>query len=144
MEDAVFEDFLAHYGVVGMKWGKRGAGMGTTGPSRQELKTLDKTARLENKAEKKANIVKRDGTILKARDLAKEQHKGLKVAKRQFKDDKYQIGKVAAKKILDKHKDEYLKNLDVAQQRTHKEQTQDLMFAIGGIALKTLVNARTA
>lgn len=51
MDDA--EDFLAHYGVKGMKWGQRKSGTGAPS-ARQVAKTEKKAAKTADKATRKA------------------------------------------------------------------------------------------
>ena len=58
-ESITYDDYLAHYGVKGMKWGRRKDDQGKR-PSRKENK---KTARAERDAETKRRLEKSSGSL---------------------------------------------------------------------------------
>lgn len=129
------DDFLAHYGVKGMKWGKRKSG--SEGPSRKELRTMDKAERAKDRAEAEKRSQDNDKRIQDAREQVLPKAKAVKQARDQYKLEKRQIGKVAAKKPYLKAQDEFLNTLDVAKQKTRKEATQALLLQVGSqIVLK--------
>ncbi len=82
------DDFLAHYGKLGMKWGTRRAA------SRQN-RSLNKASRAKDRA-------KFDTSIDKARDRVKSGATKATYAKAkdQYKRDKVKVGSREAKKVL--------------------------------------------
>lgn len=144
------EEFLAHHGVVGMKWGKHkaksddGGGSSSGGsekaaPARRELKALDK-------ASKKADIAKRDAEIDKARtNYDQNARKNYLDAKAQYKIDKVTIGKREAAKAFNKVKDQNLADYNTGQlAKSGKETTAALLITVGAIALGGVAGALRA
>lgn len=131
MSDDV-SDFLAHYGIPGMKWGHT--------KSKAELKELDRKTRATPKeAHTSAAVPKygkeRDEAIRTARNELGQKYQNTKAAKYQFKTDKYEIGKVAAKRVLDKSRNEYYDTWNTAQLKTQREQVADLVQGIFKLAV---------
>lgn len=120
-------DFLEHHGVKGMRWGKRkSAGM----PSRGELREMNKVARVKVKAEKKKKAVAADNEILNARAGAKGAKAELKSARQEYRTQKQQIGRVAARDIYNKRAEKPLSTLTKASERTRQEVGVDLAVLV--------------
>lgn len=98
------EDFLAHYGVKGMKWGERRA-------HGKAMRGLDRESKEKDK-------VKRRRTIDKARERVQsgEGKQAVKDAKQQYKADKNVVGKREAKKVLNKAREKYAKDVETSKQ----------------------------
>lgn len=144
------DDFLAHHGVVGMKWGKHkaqsdsggsssGGASDKTGPTRRDLKALDK-------ASKKADIAERNAQIDKARsDYNTNARKNYLDAKAQYKIDKQTIGKREAAKAFNKVKDKNMEDYYVAQQaKSGKEATVAIVATVGAIVLSAALKSASS
>lgn len=116
------EDFLAHYGVKGVRWGtKRAApgggntagglpkpGIGNTAgglPSRKDLRGMNKPARARQRQEREEKAQANDSAIKSARASRKDTATAIKQAKREYKSDKKMVGKVVAREMLDKKRE---------------------------------------
>lgn len=132
--------FLAHYGVVGMRWGKRkAAGSTSATPTRKQLRGMDKASKKADKAAHNAEI-----------DAARERYKtsskkNYKEAKAQYNIDKKLIGKNEARKALDKVKDQNIKDYATAGQLKYGKETAVKALADVGFSVATLlIEARNA
>lgn len=163
------DDFLEHAGVKGMKWGKRKA-EGPEGPSRKELRGMNKVARAENReaaasarrnakpeetmparsnyATKEQFVAarakfdkKNDAAISKARgDLAsgKAEQKIID-GRKEYHAKKKQIGKVAARRALDKAEAEYYQTLAKSQQtKSGSERTAAAINKYSSLVISSL------
>lgn len=143
------EDFLAHFGVVGMKWGKHKASTssGSSAPSRKELRAKDKVARAEDRVTRKEtrtkaidDIHKEIGAARKALPKAQIDYNN---AKLKYKEDKRQIGKVAARRALAVHGDKLVDTLNKATAFTSDEAKKyNWTLALGGDTSAAVYNAR--
>mgnify|MGYP001247275042 CR=1 FL=1 len=155
------DDFLAHYGVKGMRWGvrknrgnrdevfraraaeKKADGM----PTRRALRAKNKIARSENRAAnraaEKARIEAADARILAARDQLKQDAANYKTAKAQYKIDKQTQGRVAAKRALNEVRAEYDKNWDIASELTNGEQGRKDTMDLGLAVVKAMRDSET-
>ena len=102
-------DGLSHYGTKGMKWGVKKA------------------------------VEEHNSEIAKARAAHPTLKKEYKQAKKQYKVDKREIGRKAAKKILKESGKKYYKNLSRAMDETTNEQINKAVF---NVALKTIAPER--
>ena len=127
--DEFSEDFLAHYGVKGMRWGvTRGE---SAGPSRSALRDMDKVARKENKLERLAESKARDAEIRSARSGLKEATLNYKAAKQTYKIEKRQIGKVAARRAITEAGKERAVIRKKAQEMTAQEKKVYSLVMVG-------------
>jgi len=130
------DDTLAHYGVPGMRWGKRKNPMG--GPSGKELRALDKAGKRKDAADAADAISKaeadRNAKIDAARHRIKsgEAKNDYKAAKNQYKQERYKVGKYQAKKALNAVKDKNYQ--DMLTSREIKSGKEAVQHALGQIA----------
>ena len=119
------DDFLEHYGVMGMRWGKSARGKSTS-----ELRALDK-------AGKKQDNSAMDNAIDAARHRLKTSSKAdLKAAKAQYKADKYEIGQYQAKKALTKVKNLNAHDKQLAQRaKSGKEKVIATIATVGAVGV---------
>jgi len=131
------DDALAHFGVKGMRWGVRKAaeptGGGSSGPSRRELRTMDKQAKAKDRAARNAEI-----------DAARERYattarKNYLDARAQYKVEKKTIGKYEARKKLDAVKQKNLDDYEAAQQiKSGKETALYVLGVVGAVTVAHL------
>lgn len=126
------DDFLAHYGVPGMKWGQRRA-------HAKEMRSLDKASKKKDKAERNDKI-----------DAARERFRSgqakadLKNAKAEYKTQKNVVGKREAKKILNAVKEKNLADYETgAQWKSGKETATGLIAGATGLVLISVLSAKS-
>ncbi|UGL63240.1 hypothetical protein SEA_TOKKI_11 [Arthrobacter phage Tokki] len=138
MSDAV-DDYLEHYGVKGMRWGKRQSSSdssGSSGPSRKELRALDKQNRKAARAEARK---KWDDDIETARNRVDDDARKYNEAREKYKTDKKTIGKVAARAILQEHEDQFVESWNTATLTTTKEAHAQMFATVGAMALSAAI-----
>lgn len=132
------DDILAHYGVVGMRWGHHNKASSDSGgggtKSRAELKALNKQSKLNDRAE-------RDIKIEEARQrYDTSARKNYLDAKAQYKIDKGTIGKREAAKKFNEVKQKNMDDYEVARQaKSGKETTKAVVAAVGLVALSVVL-----
>lgn len=117
-------DSMMHYGVPGMRWGKRKAADGGS-------------SRAERKAEKRAKSDERDANITKARENLKTKSQELERVAASTYSARSETGRRRAEAQYDKLEREFFDGPDfaVANQRTRGEQISDNFAAAGYLAL---------
>lgn len=128
------KDSLMHYGVPGMKWGKRKVAAGAT--PKDQLRRIDK----ENTKKFNAQRDKKIDAARLRRDSGKSLQE-LKTAKKTYRTQKNIVGKVAARQTLDKAKEKYVKDIDTAAQlKSGKESVLGTLAVLGAIGLGVALN----
>lgn len=138
------EDFLEHFGVKGMKWGKHTAATSSTGMTNREL---NKASRANDKATAKSEAAeataKNKADIIGARErvYGGENKAKAKAAKEQYKKDKMEIGSREARKILNAKRQPLLEDAYKSQEYLNgKELFKDLAIT----ALPTPISGAVA
>ena len=156
-------EYIAHYGVKGMKWGRRkgeDSGVPTRREARAARRQMDKdyneqkyqkgrseraataAANTQRAAERTANantrmkqisaaLNERNTKIENARLTLKDSARDYKDARQQYKIDKQNIGKAAAKDILAPKREAYDKQWELAQQKTGFEMAASVLSSFG-------------
>lgn len=126
------DEFLAHFGVKGMKWGKRNSSSSSEGgtSSRSELRSLNKASKAKDRADRDKGI---DEARARYESGARDKYKA---AKAQYQIDKATIGKREAAKAFNKVKDENLADYNAANQaKSGKETTMLVLSTVGAVVL---------
>jgi hypothetical protein len=130
------DDFLAHYGVKGMKWGVRKS---TSGKSRRQL---NKESRQKDRAKLDRDIDRARARVNTNRkyaltDKGSKSHSDYKKAKAQYKKDKAELGSREARKILNKAKEKRYKDVQLSNTaKSGRETTIAVLAAVGYIGLQ--------
>jgi predicted nucleic acid-binding OB-fold protein len=135
------DNYLEHYGVKGMKWGKHQSSSdksssGSGQKTRKELRSLDRANRKAAKQKRKDDW---DNEVNTARDQLDGKAQKLNEAQKQYKTNKATMGKVAAKQILREHEDDFIKTWNVASLQTTKEAHVNMIAGVGLLALSAVV-----
>lgn len=118
------DDFLAHYGVRGMKWGQRKA-------HAKNMRALDKAARKEDKAKRADEI---EGA--RNRTNSGQNQAAVKAAKAEYKANKNVVGKVAAKRALNEARDKRFEDYNKSKEyKNGKELATAIAIGLAGSVL---------
>lgn len=121
IQSAYVDNYLAHYGVVGMKWGKRGRSSGESSSSKKQKVTRSDIVT----ARKNVSVLADKGNAaIAARDRT--------TSKKGF---------AKANAVVEKHAAEYSANLSVAQRKTGMEKAT-VVLAASAIAVATIGTIR--
>lgn len=121
------DEFFEHFGVPGMKWGQRKAGLAATN------KALNKASKAKDAAERRSNI-----DAARQRINSGVHRQAYKDAKQQYKANKLAMGSREAKKILNGVKEKNLKDFETASQyRDGREKAKVILGAVAGVTLAT-------
>lgn len=127
MSDNDIDTYFAHHGVKGMKWGER----------RKRNKELNKVDRNKSWAKQKKDVEKAQAFVKSGKH--KEQWKD---AKRQYKNDKREMGSRAARRIMNEKKvkinETYYKSQEA---KSRKQQTTRLLLLGAGVVSVAAIQA---
>ncbi len=150
-EDMGVGEFLEHFGIKGMKWGKMTGGRDGVGPgasgsgggdkpqsARQRNRELNRASKEKDRTEKFNNKAQNKKDILDARDRVfnGENKDKLDAAKEKYKQDKVAVGSREARKALNKVRDDAW--ADVAKANEYldgKEFAKDLLTSLATVPL---------
>lgn len=138
MSDASVEDFLEHFGVKGMKWGKRtggsdegGSGGSSGGADRKGLRLKDKETYQKDRAQRSSDI-----QAARDRFSSGEARKDYKEAKAQYKADRVVVGKREARKAFDKVKAKNQSDYELSQElKDGKEVAKLIVGTVAGAVI---------
>lgn len=132
-EKPTIDEALAHFGVMGMRWGQNKKGDQPSAPSNRQL----------NKESKARDKIARDKEIDAARErYANSSRNNYLKAKAQYKVDKKTIGTREARKKFDEVKQKNIDDFELAKQaKSGKETTIAVLAIVGGVALSALAGA---
>lgn len=137
-------NYLEHYGVKGMRWGKRStrddssssAKPGSSGgKSRREVRAQVKA---ERKAVREDHKKQWDKDVLDARNRLGKEGEQLSEARKQYKVDKKVMGRKEAKKVFKEHEDRFVTTFNIASLNTTKESQQQMIATVGLVALSAV------
>ena len=124
------EEFLAHYGKKGMKWGVRKAAV-------QRNRALNKASKAKDKADWQKKVEKARANV--ASDKVKYDYKK---AKTKYKSDKVAVGSREAKKTLAKAREKKVDTIRTARSyKNGKEVAVGVALAVGYVAVQALANS---
>jgi len=124
----VGEEFIAHYGKQGMRWGHRNAANGEAEPT---------------KAGKKVKVTSADITDARARQVANINKMNSAADDNALASTRK--GKAATQKLIDKHWDAYVKDSKVANKTTRGEKVGLVVLAlIGGVGVAATMASGTS
>lgn len=133
---------LAHYGVLGMRWGRRKSSQ----PTFKELRAKDRKESAKDEraeeARKRAATTRKDNQIDKARAQLKPAAAKLKAERKNYRSNKYEIGKVAALRPVTKAKISYQDIAEKASEYRSDEQYQKFLLEIAGTGILALLKDR--
>lgn len=128
--ESEIDEYLAHHGVKGMKWGERKA-------ARQRNRQLNKESR-------RKDWDKQEKSVQRARDrvASGKTQQDYKKAKAKYKSNKRELGSREAKKALAKARDKKYKEINKSQEaKNGKEALAGAALILGMTALGALAGA---
>jgi hypothetical protein len=135
------DNYLEHYGVKGMKWGKRSSSADSSGgapkKTRKELRALDKAERIKKNKEQ-------DEKIENARNNLHNEARAYNTAKDKYNAERKVIGKEAAERALIDANDKYISAFNTAMMSTTKERHRQMVTTAGLVALTAVMGGIAA
>lgn len=132
------DNYLEHFGVKGMKWGKRRSASSSSSSSDAPKKTR-KELRVLNKAEKVKTAKEHDAKVMNARDNFNKDAQSYVDAKKKYDSDRKVIGKEAAEKALIDAHGKYVDSFNTATMATTKEKHKQMILSAGLVTMAVVL-----
>lgn len=143
--DGSYEDYLAHYGVKGMRWGKRGAGRQAQRNEPNSVRSTLKAVGGGGKPDGKRPAKATKDEIMAARARQNERYNKVVNAEHRYYASKTERGRKLAMTNYKKLENELINNDDIgiARQRTKGEKlSQAAMLTIGTVAVASILGQK--